>query len=119
MELLQAEKLLGRLKLVDLNLKNQAIKCAWVFRTDPYVVNQISHLIPNALGTYFWDCNMNIEDLNCWLKNVGANAFWTCVLRNWFKFTWQINTTHDVHTIIWLNSGNKSRTKTYLLGNSN
>ena len=94
----------GGLKLTDIRSKNAAIKIAWVFCTDPFALAQLERLLPIALGTYFWDCDLNETDCAKYMNTRNLNPFWSSVVQHWFQFKKVTNYQPFLDTIIWFNS---------------
>ena len=106
MSQIQAPRKFSRLKLTNLKLKNASIKIAWIFQNSPFAKVQLEAIPPPLhIGTYFWDCVLDVTDLNIYLENRDdLNPFWKDVIRQWFQFTWDPLYKGHVHTIIWYNS---------------
>ena len=63
-----AEIRLGGLKLVDMRLKDMSLKIAWIFSKNPMAQLQLNKVIPPALGTLFWDCTIQPQDIDIFIK---------------------------------------------------
>ena len=104
--LLQANKKFGGLKLVNLSLKNAAIKISWIFRTEMYIVQMLEIILPEHLGCTFFECNITVNDLEL-LMPKHCTKFWRSVLIEWcrYNFEKEINKVEAIgEQIIWYNS---------------
>ena len=80
----------GGIRLVNIKAKHAALKIAWIFWESDYVQNLLAHLVPDTLGTYFWDCTLNKEHVQSFLPR-WAPEFWIQVIEHWFNFKWALN----------------------------
>ena len=105
---LQAPKDQGGLKLVNMEIKNQALKIAQLFSQHPVTAAALSEITPTELGSLFWSCKINKVDLKKFLKKRNVNPFWEEVINHWFNFTGKVGgNTRDMqrkHEILWYNS---------------
>ena len=83
LELLQAPKYMGGLKLVNLELRIMSMKVGWLFKEDDFVKEIIDHQIPHNMGILFLDCNPAIADIKNILSSK-APLFWVEVFEAWF-----------------------------------
>ena len=109
MSLLELNYEQGRLQLVNLQNKDQALKLGWLFRNRKYIQVHIKAYIPEELGQHFWECNLNEKDATN-LPMTRENSFWSNLIILWFKYTWkQTHNGDDQCTtnkkmILWYNS---------------
>ena len=116
---LQGLKTEGGVKLVNMRVKNQSLKLAWIFKSDKYSKNQLRTIASTELGETIWNCSLNTKDAETELfkDNAQINQFWGKVTRDWFNTTWKkqhrnIDCIRQVREqVLWLNShiqiGNK------------
>ena len=82
---------------------------AWIFRNEEYVTTQFIMIIPGELGTLFWSCTLDRNDLKNFVKTDQGNAFWIEIVELWFLTTWEmygkIDSVNQVkEQILWCNS---------------
>ena len=71
-------------------------------------------LLPNDLGTLFWDCALNEKDFAQWRQNIvthsNIDSFWLDCAEAWFRLTWVIHHSNPSSIenvcgqVLWLNS---------------
>ena len=92
----------GGLKLCNLFCKLRSLKIAWIFRQDAYTCNMFNCMIPDALGTLFWDCNLKKTDVNLFIPG-DFPRFWKQICYHWFEYQgYQPKITSN--QILWCNS---------------
>ena len=100
----------GGVRLVDMELKNQSLKVAWIFRKSEYVQMQLMAIIPECLGIRFWDCHLHPNDVSQAINLNAHPIFWTQIIIHWFKLKKLTDKTDSYtyadisQTIIWYNS---------------
>ena len=97
---LQANKASGGLGLINLHIRDQAIKISWIktmLQDDKYAKLAYLMLSPE-MGNLIWKCNLNVPDA----KRVTTNTFWSDVLSAWAKINYVQRVEYD--DIIWLYS---------------
>ena len=100
----------GGVKLVDLCIKNRALKIAWLYRSDELTQSFLHLFIPKYIGNLYWDCAINPFDIKKLIKHVKCDQFWKEIVNTWFDFTWKYRNHDDtdecvvLNTPIWLNS---------------
>ena len=97
---LQANKASGGLGLINLHIRDQAIKISWIktmLQDDKYAKLAYLMLSPE-MGNLIWKCNLNVPDA----KRVTTHTFWSDVLSAWAKINYVQRVEYD--DIIWLNS---------------
>ena len=102
-KILCSSKKEGGLNLVNLEFKNQALKVSWIFRKENQIQDLLNHIVPDEMGTIFWDCQLKSTDL--WEIKI-QDPFWRSVVKAWFNFTWlpELNDNQIMSQIIWYNS---------------
>ena len=83
--LLQADRKLGGLNLVNLREKCKALKIAWIFRENGYVQEVLASAVPESLGTLFWDCCLYGKHVKLYVAG-SVPRFWMEVIWEWFEF---------------------------------
>ena len=89
--------------------KNQAIKAAWLFRTDQYAPNQLASLTPHDLGILFWNCALNGTDAKEYANTLECLQFWKDVTYSWFDLQWNtelgvVTEENVLNQMLWFNS---------------
>ena len=87
--ILKMKKTQGGLRLCNLQAKNKALKISWLFRTEASVQQQLTAITPDELGTHFWDCAINPNEIGPMLESRNVNSFWKDVVKYWFELTWE------------------------------
>ena len=104
-KVLQGNKKEGGLRLVDLDIKDKALKVQWVFRVikDELLRTLAYNMLDNKIGDLIWEVNLNKKDIKFLSKNEG---FWIDVFEAWSEWTYEDPKTreHVRNQIIWLNS---------------
>ena len=101
LEVLQRCGTQGGIKLVDLRLRDAAIKISWVqiLASDDKAANLAYYFINNDLKQWVLDCNLHEKDTGI----LGIkNTFWQHFMEDWCKLNFNPNVDSDM--IIWLNS---------------
>ena len=100
---LKMQKSEGGAGLVDLEIKDKALKISWVkILAEEENLEKIVYInnIPE-LGRRIWDCNMRPSDVKYFIKD----KFWINVFEAWFQFKDKCDSLSKVeHQMIWLNS---------------
>ena len=86
-KLLLSGKECGGLKLVNLKIRNSALKISWLFKTNVFARNIKESIAPMELGHDFWDCQLNSKHVKLFLPD-WTPVFWKQVTEEWFAFTW-------------------------------
>ena len=67
----------------------------------------LSHFIPEALGSRFWDCSLNVKHVDMFLAPI-TPIFWRDVIHEWFIFKEvQLPISEPLHVlnqVLWCNS---------------
>ena len=103
MEILQASKESGGMRLMNLNKKDKAVKLSWInlLKNDSDLAKIVySYLQPN-LKEDIWRCNLSENDVK--YLNIKSN-FWKSVLQAWCEFNYENVTENPQHQILWYNS---------------
>ena len=105
LSVLQLNKKVGGLGLVNMRAKVRSLKIAWLFRIDSYIEKMTNLLIPSELGSLFWDCILDTNDLQSYI-NQGMPIFWKEICYHWFDFKKDVHPISVVSgdQIIWCNS---------------
>ena len=100
LETLKCSSCNGGLRLVDLNVKDKALKISWIKRLceDDSIANLAYQSLVPDLGQWIFDCNLNIRDIEH-LKL--SNPFWEDMLTAWCEMNY---TTETSDQPIWYNS---------------
>ena len=103
---LQNHKNAGGLSLVNLDIKDNALKAAWVpyLVQDDFVAHNAYHALNTQLGHDIWRCNLQNKDLRLLYSNM--SSFWIHVLGAWTLMNFEPNINEenfDLQTV-WLNS---------------
>ena len=95
----------GGAGLVNLQLRDHAMKLAWIAKvfTNPIIENLSTTLLNNPLGTLIWE--LNIAPVDFIYLNV-PDSFWADVLFLWCKYDYNESqqVPHPGNQIIWFNS---------------
>ena len=75
MQILQNSIQAGGMKLTNLKNKNKSLKIGWLFCTDELSENMLKQLVPEELGTLFWDCAISPTDIKNYLSNKECDFF--------------------------------------------
>ena len=104
METLMADKKHCGGQLINLKIKDMALKAAWVkIIFSDYQIADIAHsLIAPILGFNLWRCNMNGTDAKQYAITMTDNTFWIEVLRCWCIVNYSVNVKENQY--LWLNS---------------
>ena len=112
-KILQLPKKEGGLGLVDLQLKETALKATWpqILQREPEYAQLVHHhLKANVLGYNIWRCNILHQDIPL----IGIkNRFWEQVLEAWSKFNLYGDRRIE-NQIIWYNSEIKIASRPFL-----
>lgn len=104
LKVLQLDKKVGGLRLVDLYKKDLSLKLLWVKEAheDEFFRDYFYTQLKSRLRERIWKCQLNVKDA----KNLCSSAFWGDVLAAWNLFHAKpISTVKDVCSqIIWGNS---------------
>ena len=108
LELLKKNKIHGGLRLVDLNAKQKALKCSWIFK------HQENELLTRCIydtlgikasvGNLIWKCNVKPKDVKEICK--GDNSFWSQLFEAWCEINCKVPTSKAeiISQVIWYNS---------------
>ena len=101
---LQAPKSQGGLQLIDLKIKEAALKISWIqILRDDQETAEIAYAsmgkIVYSLKENIWRCNMHVQDLKYLGNN---NKFWNDVLKHWARLNY--DSTTCARQVIWMNS---------------
>ena len=101
---LQMPKALGGMNLVNFELKDAALKIAWlqILKTDEILEKLAYKALSPVLKEDIWKCNLEAKHV----KRIFHNSFWTEVLEAWCKVN-QKEVYEDVEILneyIWYNS---------------
>ena len=107
LDVLKANKTKGGLRLVDITAKLKSLKIGWLFNMDPFMVNLRESMVPNAIGTLFWYCNLKPHEASPHVNT--TSKFWHQVIEAWFEMSFKsVNEIEDrdliLNQIIWYNS---------------
>ena len=107
-EILQGNKDDGGLGLVNLQVKEKALKIAWVqtLKKDVELSNLVYSCITPELKEKIWECNLSTKDVEYTVQHgiLGQNTFWNDVLLAWSEYNFEKLVEHSGNQIIWLNS---------------
>ena len=103
LKLLQCSKVNRGLKLVHIKLKAAALKINWLYREDSFCQIFLHNLIPDSLGTRFWDCTLHPCDVITFLAPE-TPVFWIQVCEEWFDLKWQNEFIDALYQLLWRNS---------------
>ena len=112
-EILYLSKKEGGLGLVDLTVKDKALKISWIknLDEDENFANLAYELINPTLRHKIWHANLHPKDVNA----VGCkNKFWTNVIQAWAETNFIEDVLYPEHQIIWLNSHIRQANKPFL-----
>ena len=106
LHVLQLDKQSGGLNLVNLRIKDTAIKASWIrIGTDDAQVQEImTKTLAPKIGNLLWKCNIKEEDVDGIIEGQKVNGFWTDVLKAWCKFNYMEEMQEGVDEPIWFNS---------------
>ena len=104
LKVLQDAKCNGGLSLVNLEKKDQALKCTWVkiIATEPTMANTAYNQLDYVFKENIWKATIKPEDVNLIFPK--ANPFWQDVLRAWAHLNFSENSDSVKTQIIWYNS---------------
>ena len=105
MSILQASKPNGGVKLVNLKMRQCAIKASWIqiLSRDRKLATLVYHFTNAHLKDHIWRCNFDKQDVLFILKE-SCNIFWYQVLQAWADYNFEQNPTMAKSQIIWYNS---------------
>ena len=66
--MLQSNYEQGGVRLVNLVARNASLKIPWIFKEHSLVDIQLEQIIPEELGTLFWDCSLASKDIKGYLE---------------------------------------------------
>ena len=118
LEVLKLPKNGGGLGLVDLKLKDESLKVAWVQQifSDTNVEVLANHMLACPLQNLLWKCNIKPVDLEKILPRNASNAFWLDVLSAWSKISFSPEVRCD--PILWYNSLIQANGKPFVFKNA-
>ena len=99
---LRKKKKCGGLNLVDIELRDIAIKCCWIqtLAKDKKGAELAFHLLAPLLQEDIFRCNIKASDV----EELGIKSvFWSDVLKAWCKFNYKMSDTHEGQ-LLWFNS---------------
>ena len=87
-EILQKSKHEGGLGLVNLRLRDKALKISWIqtINQDKSVANLAYHFLGNVLKSWFFDCNLKDSDIH--MLNI-SSPFWEDVAKAWCSYNFK------------------------------
>ena len=104
LEKLQNSKECGGLNLVDIQLKDRALKASWVHYVslDEQIANFAHKKLSIVLKNEIWSCNLKSDDVLLLFKQ----SFWTDVLKSWCNYNYSENVNYEnlMCQRIWYNS---------------
>lgn len=117
-DLLMRDKMQGGLRLVNITLRQCALKCQWVTKlTSNLLWSKIcySNLIID-IGELIWKCNLSVKHVKLVLKEP-ANSFWVDVLESWcmYNFNDKAEDIDVMNQCIWFNSNICIENKPFIL----
>ena len=97
---LQANKVSGGLKLVNLKKKERALKLTWlqVLKNETQYANMVYTFMDPILKEDIWRCNLEKTDV----KLIVKNDFWKAILESWADYNYQTECSGE--QLIWWNS---------------
>lgn len=105
--LLCKDKYEGGLRLVNIRLRELALKCLWVPKivNIEFWANCFYSILNNNIGELIWKCNLAPTDVKYIVKK-DANIFWINVLEAWahYNFSPETSETDFREQILWYNS---------------
>ena len=105
LEVLQGNKDQGGLGLVNLKIKDQALKISWLFRleNDPMLKTLAYDALENNLDNLTWKCNTKAQDI---VMITTRKSFWRDVWTAWANLTCEnLKSCEQIKAqTIWLNS---------------
>ena len=103
-EILMLDKIYGGAGLVNLKLKDQALKIAWIKRINQdSMLSHFTFLHLGNIGDLIWQCNINEKDIN----KKFTKSFWRDVLAAWSLLNFKDNCLEYpeiMNQVIWYNS---------------
>ena len=101
---LQNNKDMAGLRLVNLRTKDRSLKASWVkiLMDGAYDRRIVHNTLHPGLQEVLWSCNLYEKDVNNVVKY--ADAFWCSVLKAWCLYHYSDKKEEAVDQIIWLNS---------------
>ena len=119
-ETLAAPKELGGLGLVNMTIKDKALKSQWVkFALDNDQAKPLIYrLMNNPIGDYIWECQFIKKDIINILPGIDS-VFWQNVLENWSEINFNDPISGDQvrQQILWFNSNIRIEEKPVLFNN--
>ena len=105
LDILKLKKKDGGLQLVDLRVKDAALKAVWIkiLQQDVQINAIVNSTFSPVLGNVLWRCNLKAEDVQHYTgKNIQADPFWLDVLTHWCNFNFKEDLRKQ--DVIWMNS---------------
>ena len=107
LDVLQSDKELGGARLVNLKIRDQALKIAWIFKMELYINDMLRYMLPDSLEFSFFECNLSPAHIDIFLQKNRITPFWKSVLKAWCEYNYssKISEAEVIYSqIIWCNS---------------
>ena len=103
LDVLQRDKTEGGLKLLDIRLKDYALKISWIqiLYNEESLANLAHEFIHPILKSWIFDCNLSKRDIE--VLNI-TSPFWKDVMTAWCVFNYDPDTLKVIDQPIWYNS---------------
>ena len=94
----------GGVGLVDLVMKEKALKVGWIpfLAQNSFTAECAYNALNNNIREKIWQCNLSV----CDVKKIFVNSFWRDVLESWSEYNYN-DDPYDHQAIIWYNSNFK------------